>query len=627
LASSVERLDQVWQNPTGWARLTAVNHRAIGIRYIVTGFVFFLLAVGLALAMVIQLSRAEQNILSEEMYNQFFTMHGTTMMFLFAVPIMEGFAIYVVPLMIGARDAAFPRLNAFGYYVYLISGLTLFFALFIGQAPDSGWFNYVPLSGPAFSPGLGIDFWATAITFLEIAALVAAVEIIVTILRLRAPGMSINRIPVFVWAMLTMAFMIVLAMPPLMVASVMLALDRMVATAFFDVAAGGNVLLWQHLFWWFGHPEVYIIAIPAFGMVSAIIPAFVRRPLVGHTAVVLAVIVIGIVSFALWVHHMFATGESLLGMSFFAAASMAIAIPSGIQVFAWIGTIWTGPRIVWATPFLWVVGFLLLFVIGGITGVMLAAIPFDWQVHDTQFVTAHFHYVLIGGAVFPLMGAFYFWWPKITGRMMSERLGKISFALAFVGFNVAFFHMHFTGFAGMPRRVASYMAYQGWDTFMFITMIGAFILASGFLLTAANAVWSFRSGPPAGDNPWGAGTLEWQASSPPANYNFEVIPAVTSREPLWEWRERGEEYEREAFDLGYEYRETLGSSVLDAVPQQRIILPGPSLWPLFAAFSVGLLFIGAIAHLIFVPIGGVLTAASLIGWHWPGSNWPWKAMR
>jgi cytochrome c oxidase subunit I len=623
MAVSVDRLEEVWANPRGWAALTAVNHRSIGIRYVVTALVFFTMAMFLALLMLIQLSRAELDVLSEGTYNQFFTMHGTAMMFLFAVPIMEGMGIYVVPLMVGARDAAFPRLNAFGYYVYLLSGITLFFALFIGRAPDSGWFNYVPLAGPEHSPGPNIDFYATAITFLEIAALVAAVEIIITIVWLRAPGMSISRIPVFVWAILAMAVMIVFAMPPLMVASVMLALDRMIDADFFNPAGGGNVLLWQHLFWWFGHPEVYIIAIPAFGMASTIIPTFVRRPLVGHIAVVLAVLAIALVSFALWVHHMFATGISLLGMSFFAAASMAIAIPSGIQVFAWIGTILTGPAILWRTPFLWTVGFLVLFVIGGLTGVMLAVIPFDWQVHDTQFVTAHFHYVLIGGAVFPLIGALYYWWPKMVGRMMSETIGRLSFALTFIGFNMAFFTMHFTGFMGMPRRVASYMAYQGWDTNMLISAAGGVVLVTGLLLTLGNLVWSAFAGRPAGDNPWGAGTLEWATDSPPPVYNFPTFPVVAGREPVWDWRREDME-PAERFELGYERRETIGTSPLEARPQQRVVLPGPSWWPLILAVAVGFIFIGAMVSLWFVPIGAVGAIIGLAGWHWPGKNFPWR---
>ncbi|HEV2124950.1 MAG TPA: cbb3-type cytochrome c oxidase subunit I, partial [Chloroflexota bacterium] len=398
----MERLNRAWAVPSGLISFfTAVNHRTVGLRYITTAFLFFLLAGIQALVMRLQLAQPGLDVLSPEAYNQFMTMHGSTMMFLFAIPVMEGLGIYLVPLMIGTRDMAFPRLNAFGYWVYLISGLTLYASFFAGNAPDGGWFNYVPLTGKGFSPGVGIDFWVTTITFVEVAALVAAVELIVTILKLRAPGMSANRMPIFVWSVLVMAFMIVFAMPPLMVASVLLGLDRLVGTHFFNAAAGGQPILWQHLFWVFGHPDVYIIALPGFGIISMVIPTFVRRPIAGYTLVVMATVAIGFLSFGLWVHHMFASGLPLMGLSFFAAASMMIAIPSGIQVFSWIATIWRG-RAMLDTAFLFALGFLVIFVAGGLTGVMVASVPFDWQVHDTYFIVAHFHYVLIGAAVLPV---------------------------------------------------------------------------------------------------------------------------------------------------------------------------------------------------------------------------------
>ena len=614
-----KKLREAWYVPKGLAALTNVNHRAIGIRYIVTGCIFFILAGVLALMMLLQLSGENRGLMSHETYNQFFTMHGTTMMFFFAVPIMEGIAIYLIPLMIGARDMVFPRLNAFGYYVYLIGGIVVWGSLFLGSAPDAGWFNYVPLAGPEYSPGINIDIYTTAISFIEIAALVAAVELIVTILRVRAPGMSLSRMPLFVWAVLVMSAMIIFAFPPLVLTSIFLAADRMIDTNFFNVALGGNPLLWQHLFWWFGHPEVYIIAIPGFGIISTIIPTFARRPIVGYLIVAVSMVMIGVFSFGLWVHHMFSAESSLLGMSLFAAASMAIALPSGAQVFAWIGTIWDSKRVEWRAPMLWATGSIVLFTIGGLTGPMLAAIPFNWQAHDTHFVTAHFHYVMVGSAVFPLIGGLYYWFPKITGRMLNDRFGKISFWLSFVGFNIAFFTLHYTGLLGMPRRVYTYMAHQGFDIPMLITLSGALILASGLAITLFNVIVSLRRGAPAGDNPWNAPTLEWSTSSPPPQYNFLYIPVVYSNNPLWDEDKERKEGPR-GYQTGTDYRETLGTSILDAIPEQRIAVADPSIWPLVLAVTTAIVFMGAMIHLIFVPIGAVLSFLALVGWNWPGKQ-------
>ncbi|HUF36277.1 MAG TPA: cbb3-type cytochrome c oxidase subunit I, partial [Gemmatimonadales bacterium] len=437
-----DRLWRTWERPPGvigW--LSAVNHRVIGFRFIATAMFFFLIGGLEALAMRAQLASPQAGLISPELYNQIMTMHGTTMMFFFAVPVMEGLGIYFVPLMLGARDMAFPRMNALGYWIYVIAGVTLYWGFLTGQAPEGGWTSYPPLTEQEYLPGLGMDTWATAITFLEISALLAAIELIVTIIKQRAPGMSVNRMPLFVWAILVMSFMIIFAMPAVMLASVMLGLDRLVGTAFFDPSAGGHPLLFQHLFWFFGHPEVYIIFVPALGIVSSVLPAFVRREIVGYTALAVATVLIGFVSFGLWVHHMFTTGVPILGAGFFAAASMIVAIPSGIQIFAWLATIWSARRVVWSTSLLFVLGFIVLFTLGGITGVMVASVPFDWQVHDTYFVVAHFHYVLIGGAVFPLFAGLYYWFPKITGRLLSERLGRWHFWLMFVGFNLTFFPM------------------------------------------------------------------------------------------------------------------------------------------------------------------------------------------
>ncbi|MCP1909454.1 heme/copper-type cytochrome/quinol oxidase subunit 1 [Bradyrhizobium sp. USDA 4509] len=439
------RLQSIWRTPSGLiGALMSVDHKIIGRRYIVTAFAFLVLGGVLAILMRIQLAGAEQRLLSPDLYNQVFTMHGSTMMFLFAVPVMEAFAVYLVPLMIGTRNIAFPRLNAFSYWMFLFGGLFLWISFFFNVGPDVGWFAYIPLSSLQFTPTKHADVWAQMITFTEVAALAVAVELIVTVFKQRAPGMTLDRIPLFVWAMLITAVLVMFAMPSIMVASTSLILDRLVSTHFYDPSSGGNVLLWQHLFWFFGHPEVYIIFIPATGMVSMILATFPRRPVIGYPVIVLSLIATGFLSFGLWVHHIFVTGLPQLGAGLFTASSMLIAVPSGLQIFCWIATLWDG-RPVYRTPLLFVLGFIVIFVIGGLSGIMVASVPIDTQVHDTYFVVAHFHYVLIGGAVFPLIGAVYYWSPKIWGRMLSERLGRWNFWLAFFGFNIAFFPMHILG--------------------------------------------------------------------------------------------------------------------------------------------------------------------------------------
>ncbi len=497
------QLETIWNTPRGLLNsLATVDHKIIGRRYIVTAFAFLALGGVLAMLMRLQLSQPENRLIGPDRYNQIFTMHGANMMFLFAVPVMEAVAVYIVPLMIGTRNIAFPRLNAFSYWMYLAGGVMLWTAFALDMAPDVGWFAYVPLSGPQYGIGKRADIWAQMITFTEVSALAVAVELVVTVLKQRAPGMSLDRIPLFVWSMLVTSFLIILAMPAIMVASSALILDRLVGTHFFNPAEGGDVLLWQHLFWFFGHPEVYIIFLPAVGMVSTIVSSFSRRPVFGYLALVLALITTGVLAFGLWVHHMFATGLPRLGESFFTASSMSIAIPAGIQIFCWLATLWLG-RPVFRTPLLFVLAFFFTFVIGGLSGVMVASVPLDTQVHDTYFVVAHFHYVLIGGSVFPLLGAIYYWYPKIVGRMMSERLGRWVALLVFVGFNLTFFPMHILGLQGMTRRIYTYQADMGWGGLNLFVSLSSTILALGFLLFFFDAIRSMRSGAPAGQQPLG----------------------------------------------------------------------------------------------------------------------------
>jgi len=612
-SAQTERLHQTWSRPRtflGW--LTDVGHRSIGLRYVLTAGTFFLLAGVSALVLRVQLAVPENTVLSPGTYDQVFTMHGLTMMFLFAVPVMQGIAGYLVPLMIGARDLAFPRLNAFGYWCYLIGGTAIWLGFVLNKAPDAGWFNYPPLSLATFSPGANIDLYAAGIPLVELSAVVGSVELLVTILGDRAPGMSINRMPIFVWSVLVMTATIIFSFPPLIVAGLLLELDRTIGTHFFTPGEGGDPLLWQHLFWFFGHPEVYVMLLPGLGIISTIVSTFSRRRTVGYLLVTLSFALIGAISLGVWVHHMFATGRSPLAMSLFSAATLTIVVPSGIQVFSVLATLRHG-RIRLAVPLLFAVGFVFIFVIGGLTGVEVASIPFDWQVHDSYFVVAHFHYTLLGGVVMPLLGGLYYWFPKVTGRLLNDRLGIISFALIFVGINVTFFPLHIAGLNGMPRRVYTYPAGLGWDGPQAIATIGAFVLALGVLTYLANLVWGLRAGRPAGANPWAAATLEWLPDSPPPEYGFARTPVVRDAYPLWD--EDGE-LSSQAL-LADDRRETLGTDTLDAQPLQRAVEPGPTIVPLVTASSLAVALLGLIFDPLWVLAGAVLVTLCSIAWTRP----------
>lgn len=614
-----ERFSQIWDAPPGLGQLSAVSHTAVGHRTIITGLIFFVVGVILAMLLRSQLAWSENTVLDAQTYNQIFTMHGTTMMFLFAVPIMEGFAVYLVPKMLGARDLPFPRLGAYGYWCYLFGGILLYSSFLFGAAPDSGWFMYVPLTQTAFSPGLGVDFWLIGITFAEISAVSVAVELIVAILKTRAPGMSLDRMPLFAWYILVTAFAIVFAFPPLILGSILLELERALGFVFFDAARGGDSLLWQHLFWFFGHPEVYIILLPALGIISTIIATFARHPVVGYTWQVLAAIGIGFISFGLWVHHMFTVGIPLLAVSFFSAASMVVAIPSGIVVFSLIATLWLGrPEV--KTPLLFLLGFFIIFVMGGLTGVMVALVPFDWQAHDTQFVVAHFHYVLIGGMAFPLFAALYYWLPLVSGRMPAESFGRLAFWLIFIGFNVTFLPMHFIGLLGMPRRVYVYAEGLGWEWLNLVSTVGGFILVAGLAVLLLDLFLHSKRGQIAGNNPWNASTLEWAVASPVPSYNFASIPEIREREPLAQQANLKRDIESGAFFLASPAsgkREILGTSVVSAELEQVIYLPKSSWLPLIAALTTGLFFVCVLVKQYWLAMVGVVaTVVVFVFWAW-----------
>ncbi|HEV2065606.1 MAG TPA: cytochrome c oxidase subunit I [Thermomicrobiales bacterium] len=618
-----------------WSWLTTVDHKRIGLMYGVSAFAFFLLGGVEALIIRTQLIRPENNLVDADTYNELFTMHGTTMIFLAIMPLSVAFFNYIMPLQIGARDVAFPRLNAFSFWVFLLGGILLNISWFYGNAPGQGWYGYAPLTERAWSPTRSVDFWVLGLQVLGVSSMAGAFNFIVTILNMRAPGVTLMRMPIFSWSTLITSILIVMAFPAITVALILLSMDRFAGTGFFSAAAGGDPLLWQHLFWIFGHPEVYILILPAFGVVSEIIPTFSRKPLFGYAVMVYAIAAIAFLGFGVWVHHMFTTGLGPTANSVFAATTMIIAVPTGVKIFNWIGTMALG-QLRFTTPMLFAVGLVSQFTIGGLSGVMHASVPIDTQHNDSYFVVAHFHYVLFGGSMFGLLAAIYYWFPKFTGRMMDDRLGRLNFWTTFVGFNATFFPMHFLGLESMPRRYYSYGEGSGWWFWNTIVSLGSYLLAASILIFLFNVARSLQRGRIAGPNPWDAATLEWSISSPPPVYNFRDIPDVTQRDPLWAEKYGIDESDTEIEatfagatighgDVPDEHAEDQRERRAGADDEHHIHLPNPSYYPLIAAIgfflvALGMLLdnpdihIGALA-LPMVTAAGILTMlGGIFGW-------------
>ena len=578
-----------------WSWVTTVDHKRIGILYGVTAFAFLVVGGVEALIIRLQLARPHGAVVGAETFNALFTMHGTTMVFLAIMPLNAAFFNYMIPLMIGARDVAFPRLNALSYWILLLGGLFLNASFLVGAPPNGGWFGYANLTTRQFSPGPEIDFWMLSLQILGASSIMAAVNFIVTILNMRAPGMTLMRMPLFVWMSLVVQFLIVLAFPPITVGLIFLMFDRFFGTHFYDVAAGGDLHLWQHLFWIFGHPEVYILILPAFGIVSEVLPTFSRKPLFGGQVMIYSGVLIGFFGFGVWSHHMFAAGMGPVADAFFAISTMLIAIPTGVKIFNWLATMWGG-TIRATVPFHYAAGLVALFTIGGLSGVMHASPPVDLQQTDTYFVVAHFHYVLIGGSLFGILAGASYWWPKMTGRLLDERLGRLGFWVLFAGFNLTFFPQHYLGAIGMPRRIYTYAAGTGWGFWNFWSTVGAFGIAFGVFLFAVNALLSLRRGPPAGADPWDGRTLEWRTSSPPPAHDFDEIPPVYSRDSFW----------REKYGDSRGRKPTPRPAAPDP---HGIHMPAPSHWPIVIALGIVVAAVGALTSLALVLIG----AAVLVG--------------
>jgi cytochrome c oxidase subunit I len=586
-----------------WSWVTTIDHKKIGILYGATAL-FFLGFGGIeAMVIRIQLARPGAGVVSEATYNQIFTMHGLTMVFLVVMPLGAAFANYFIPLMIGARDVAFPRINAFSYWAFLFGGTFLYSSFMLGGAPDGGWFGYPPNS--VVAPGNGMTYYALGLAMLGIASTASAVNLAVTVIQLRAPGMTLMRMPVFVWMVLVVQFLLIFSLPIITLGLVQLLFDRRFGTLFYDPGAGGDPVLWQHLFWLFGHPEVYILILPAFGIVSEILPVFARKPLFGRPFVIFSGIAIGFLGFGVWAHHMFTVGLGPVANSAFGVATMLIAIPTGVKIFNWLGTLWKGD-IRFDTPLLYAVGFVALFIVGGLSGVMHAVVPSDYQQTDTYFVVAHFHYVLFGGALFGFIGGLHYWFPKVFGRMMGERLGKAQFWVMFIGMNLTFWPMHALGLQGMPRRIYTYEEGMGWDLNNLIASVGAAVLAVAILMLLANIILSLRKPKDAPADPWDGRTLEWSVSSPPPEYNFAEIPVVHHEDDLWHHKYT---QTREGTLVPVQ----AGAAEADA-GEVHVHMPSPSFWPLITALGLPIIGYGLLYNWIAVGVGAVVTAVGLFGW-------------
>ncbi|WP_146579317.1 cytochrome c oxidase subunit I [Neorhodopirellula pilleata] len=615
------RLYQAWKTPTGWRYWSAVNNSEVGLWYTLTAFAFFLFGGVLALIMRIQLAVPDNDWLTPEQYNQVFTMHGSVMMFLFAVPILEAISILLLPQMMGARDLPFPRLSAYGYWCFLIGGIFVCGSLFFGVGPRGGWFMYPPMT-TEYQTDVGPDIWLLGLSFIEIASIAAAVELIVGALKCRPPGMRLNLIPLYGWYILVVAAMILFAFPPLIAGDLLMELERAFDWPFFDVQRGGDPLLWQHLFWIFGHPEVYIVFLPSVALIAMIVPTFARTPMAGYGWIVLAAVGTGFLSFGLWVHHMFTTGLPGISIGIFSAASEAVAIPTGVQIFCFIATLLIG-RVTKSVSLLFVLAGLATFIIGGLTGVMIAIAPFDYQAHDTYFIVGHLHYVLVGGTIFPIVAGFYYYYPLVSGKQLSERLGMITFWLMLVGFNVAFFPMHLTGLIGMPRRVYTYPADMGFEIPNMISSVGAFILGLGFLLLLWDVFRPKGKQPLVPRNIWNAGTLEWAARVPDLPWGIRSIPIISTRYPIWEQDNLLADIDAGKFylpDAEEGLRETIVTSTVDAEPMQCLRVPGPSFLPMLAALFTGGIFIFGTYHWwILTGVSGVLSFGTIVTWLWTGT--------
>ncbi|MEX2496683.1 MAG: cytochrome c oxidase subunit I [Woeseia sp.] len=615
------RLRATWAAPKGWRYFSAVNNTVVGVWYLTGTFLFLLFGGVLALLIRTQLAVPDNDFLSADLYNQVFTLHGSVMMFLFAVPLFEAFAILLLPQLLAARDLPFPRLSAYGFFCFAIGGIFVCGSIFFDAAPRGGWFMYPPLT-TAIQQDVGADIWLLGLSFIEIASIAAAVELIVGALKCRPPGMRLGLMPLFSWYVLVVSIMILFAFPPLIAGDIMMELERAFDWPFFDPERGGDPLLWQHLFWIFGHPEVYIIFLPAMGLLAMIIPTFAQRKAVAYNWIVLSAVGIGFLSFGLWVHHMFASGLPAISLGFFSAASEVIAIPTGIQIFAFIATVLAG-RLIFSVPMLYAAGALAIFVIGGLTGVMVAIVPFDWQVHDSHFVVAHLHYTLIGGMLFPVIGAIYYYYPLIKSRRLSEKNGRVAFWFLFIGFNVTFLPMHMTGLLGMPRRVFTYGSIDGLDTLNLVSTIGAFVIAAGVLLVALDLFRPKSAVPFSPRNPWNAGTLEWLQRMPGENWGVRSVPLVSTRYPLWEQENFVADIDAGRFylpDAEEGKRETIVSTVADARPLQCLRVPGPSFMPMLAAFFTGGVFVVATFHWWWTALLlGVAALLVILAWLWTGT--------